>query len=126
MSKYYLMVTSGASNTVELYPEWDMKIRKAKIQDAHRTTDGSLYMYKWVIGGTGPAYTEFEVPLMHIDSGTKDQLESWWLSNQSLYFVEDGSSESHIVRIIGDEFGFEENVKPYKDLFKGTLKLSTY
>lgn len=115
---YRLFVNS--STGVDVEPEWGFKDSGKKVETRHRTRSGEEYVYRW------GDYRTFDVPVMYVSSSTMAIVNSWWNSNTELLFMEEGSTDVSSVHISNKSKPIDSKIKPYDNLFKGTIKLSTY
>jgi len=109
-----------SSNGVDVNPEWDYKEQQEKIESRHRTRDGSEYAYKW------GQYTKIKFKVTYVDSSFKALVNSWWNTNTDLLFMETGGTSVTSVHLTNKTQPVESFMKPYTDLFGGTLELETY
>lgn len=114
-----VLVNSYNAVTLDFDPEWDYQEKRRKVQENHRTTDGSLYMYKF------EEYRTFSVPVDHFTQTQADYINDWWNLNEELYFT-DPSSDVYVVRITNDKTPIGKRVRPYLDRFMGTIELSEF
>lgn len=109
-----------SSNGVDVEPEYDFSDSKIKIEDRHRTRSGAEYVYKW--GG----YVDIKMSVMYVNSEFKSIVNSWWSSNTSLLWMEEGGTQVFSVRLVNNEQPVSDIVKPYTNVFKGTIELKGY
>ena len=114
---FHLQVDSTAY--VQIFPNWDFARPHIKNQSQHETRTGKLFTYKW------GERRLFELECEYVDQTTRAIVNSWWWTNTQLLFIQDGVTVRSVT-IINDNIPFAENQKPYKDLYKGNIKLSTY
>lgn len=105
---------------VDVNPEWGMKESGQKVESRHRTRDGSELVYKW------GDVTLLDVPVMHVNSSFRAQVNSWWGGNVDLLWMEEGGTEITSVHIVNSTKPIDSFVRPYNDKFKGVIKLGTY
>jgi hypothetical protein len=115
---WLLFPSSG--NHVTLDPEWNFDRSDKKIEDEHRTRSGRRYVYKW------GSHARWKFDVQYVSSSTAAIVNSWFLSNASLLFMESGGTEIFSVQITNADLPFGRFVKPYTSLMLGTIELSTY
>ena len=120
MATYELGPSSNSA--VTLVPEYDYQKRVVKNESKLRTLSGKQYTYKW------GSYTEFEFGLEYVAASDAAIVNSWFESNTELLFLITSSTatEVHSVMVQGEESPLAEYNKPYDNLFKGKIGLSTY
>jgi len=110
-----------SSTGVDVDPEWDLALEDSKIEDQHRALDGSRYVYKW------GRYRRWKVPVSFVDSSFRFHVNTWWLSNAQLLWMDNsGSTDVFSVQIVNDSIPVGGYVKPYTDLFAGVIELETF
>lgn len=117
-SRFMLFVSSGFG--VDLNPAWDFMQDKPKLQDTHRTRTGKELIYLW------GSYEYFSFSLMHVDSSTAAQVNSWWDSNADLLFTTDSGATVHSVHLSNADRPLSNFSQPDDTMFDGTIELSTY
>ena len=115
---YRLFINSTTGMDIE--PEWDFQCSAKKIESRHRTKAGYEYVYRWA------DYKEFSFTISYVSSANACIVNSWWNSNAELKFMEEGSTDISSVRIVNATQPMDKKIKPYPDLYTGTIKLSTY
>ena len=115
---WLLFPSSG--NHVTLEPEWDFARKDAQVRNEHITRSGRRYVYKW------GSYQRFAFGLEFVNSSTAAIINSWFMTNTRLLFVESGGSAVYSVMLIGNEVPMSQYVKPYTDLYKGKIDLQSY
>lgn len=106
---------------LEVLPEYDFKDTSEKIESVHTTRAGNRYVYKW---GDNDA-AKFGVKF--VTSSQRHVLNnSWWAGNQKLLFVDTPGSFTWDVQIISKKKPIDSFVKPYIDMWKGTIELGSY
>jgi len=115
---YALFVDS--SNSISFDPEYDFKDEGEKIEDVHRVRSGEQYRYKW------GSYDRFSFSVMYVNSSTKSIVNSWWLSNTDLLFMEEGGTDVFSVHLANGKKPIDAVIAPYDDTFKGKIELETY
>ncbi len=113
-----LFLATDSSQVVNLEPEYGFEYKAKKIQTDLRNQNGGLVQYKWA------EYTEFKIPVKFITELEFFYITEWWKGNSNLIFT--FQSSGHSVRVINKEAPIDKYVKPYTDLFQGTIELSTY
>lgn len=115
---YILFISSGTDVTIE--PEFDFREAKRKQETRHRTQGGREYVYKW------GNYTTWRFSVEYVNSSFRAIVNSWWDSNADLLFMHDTDLVVSSVRLLGTREPISGFVRPYDDLFKGTIELGTY
>jgi len=116
MTTFQLGPTSATA--IDIFPEFDFKNNRKKIETSHRLQNADRYVYK-----TG-AYDKFQYKVMYVSSSDMSLVNSWWESNTELLFWIDSAVSS--VMLVGDAKPIDQYQKPYTDLFHGTIKLEGY
>lgn len=116
MTTFLLGPTS--STAVTLYPEFDYKDKRTKIEQSHRLQNGDRYVYK-----TG-VYDNFQFKNKFFPSSDAAVVNSWWESNTELLFWIDSDVSS--VMLVNKSKPFDQFQRPYTDLMQGTIKLEGY
>lgn len=114
------VVTVNSYNFIEFEPEYDYKEDHKKMESRHRTKAGREYVYKW------GEYRQFKMGTMYVTSYQKSVINSYWNNNTELMFVQSGNLEVNSVLIMSSTLPVGSLIKPYNDLFKGTIELGTY
>ena len=109
-----------SSNGVTVEPEWAYKEDEVKIESRSRTRSGAEFIYKW------SDYQKFSAPVSFVNSSFKSIVNSWFNSNADLLWMEEGGTVVTSVHISNKKLPIGEFVKPYNNLFKGVIELSTY
>jgi hypothetical protein len=109
-----------SSNGVTLDVEYDYADLRSKIENKHRTRDGSQYTYKW------SAWDKLSFSIMYVNSSTKALVNSWWESNTDLLFKDENATEVFSVHLSNDSLPISKFVKPYTSLWKGVIELEGY
>lgn len=109
-----------SDNGIDVYPEYNLKEDEKKVETRHRTRDGSEYVYKW------GSFEQIKFSVMYVNSEFKSIVNSWWLSNTDLLWMEEGGADITSVHLINKSKPINQFVKPYDNLFKGTIELGTY
>lgn len=115
---WLLFPSSG--NHVTLYPDWDFKRGDKKEETTHRTRGGKRYAYKW------GSYCAFKFGLDHVSSSTAAIVNSWWISNTGLLFMESGGSGVFTVTLTNKDRPLGKFNRPYPDHYSGTIELEGY
>ncbi len=114
-------ILQADSNTqVTLEPEFDYKDSSAKIENMHRTRDGSLFKYYW------GDYTRIKFTIRFVNSETKEQINDWWLNNTELEFYEEGTTDVSTVLITNKAKPIDQFIRPYTDKFRGRIELEGF
>ena len=106
---------------VVLHPDFAMEEMARQIASEHRTLSGDMHTYVWA------RYCAYSVPLRYLPDSHADLLNWWWERRFNLALTLDTSdSEStYIVRIVNDRQPIGRRVRPYDNLWEGTLKLES-
>ncbi|MCK5609646.1 hypothetical protein KAR91_47675 [Candidatus Pacearchaeota archaeon] len=115
---FRLFVDSSNGLTVE--PEWDYKEESQKIETRSRVRSGAEYVYKWA------EFEKIKFSVSFVDSNFKSIVNSWWSNNTDLLFMEEGSSVVTSVHLSNGKTPVGKFIKPYNNLSKGIIELSTY
>lgn len=115
---WLLFPSSG--NHVTLEPEWDFARKDAQVKDEHVTRAGKRYVYKW------GSFVRFMFGLEFVSSADAAVINSWYMTNTKLLFVESGGADVYSVMLVGKEVPMSGYVKPYDDLYRGTIDLQGY
>ncbi len=109
-----------SDNGVDITPEWDFKETGQKIETRQRARSGAEYVYKW------GSFTRKKFSVMFVTSSTMAIVNSWWISNTDLLWMEVGGSVVTSVHLINKATPIGGFQKPYDNLFKGKIELGTY
>lgn len=110
----------NSSTGVDIEPEYNFKDSGERIESRHRTRDGSEYAYRW------GSFRAFKMDVTYVDSAFKSFVNSWWDSGTDLLFMETGTTDVYSVHIVNKNRPVDRLIKPYTDLFRGTIELETY
>lgn len=80
---YLLFPSSG--NHVTLEPEWNFDRKDTQVKNEHITRGGKRYVYKW------GSYCKFSFGLTFINSSDAALINSWWITNTKLQFMENNA-----------------------------------
>ena len=106
---------------ITLNPEYGF-VEQARLNESrHRTQGGKLYNYVW------SKHFAYRVPLRYITDSHAATINWWWENRFNLAFTLNTSdSESiHVCRIVNDRQPIGKRIKPYKDLWEGTIELES-
>ena len=115
---FRLFVDSADGVTLEV--EYDYKDERTKIEDKHRTRDGSQTVYKWA------AWDKLSFSVRFVNSSTRDSINTWWEDNTDLLFKDENSTQVYTVRLSNDKLPISSFIKPYTDLWQGKIELEGY
>lgn len=115
---YDLFVDSD--NSLQFDPEFDYADEERKVEDSHRVRSGGLYRYKWA------SYRRFKFSMAFVSSSDAAIVNSWWLSNTELLFMNTSDSAVFSVQLVNADKPLGQFQKPYVDLYKGIIELETY
>lgn len=104
---------------VSLCPEWDYREPLVKEENRHATPVGFSTVYNY--GET--ARLRFSV--RHVSSETAALVNSWWISNTALLFMEEGATEVFSCRLLG-KLPISKLEKPYSFSLSGVIELGAY
>lgn len=107
-------------NNIYMTPDFDFENVGEKIENRHRVRSGEEYVYTW------GKFKKFNMGVSFVDSGFKSIVNSYWSNNTELLLVQSGDMDISSVRFANNELPVGELIKPYTDLFKGTISLETY
>ena len=110
-----------SADRISLFPEWTFQERARLIRNQHRALGGELHTHVW------DKYFAYTVPLRFLPDSHVELINWWWQSQFDLLFTLNSSdSESrYIVRIVNDVQPVGRRVRPYDDLWEGTLQLES-
>ena len=111
------ILQANSSNQLTVYPEFGYKFRQKKVEERKRTWSSDEFIYNY------SAYKMFDVPVSFVNSSFKAVVNSWWGANTILQWYEVGTTDVSTVRVVGNQTPIDQLIKPYDDLFKGTIKL---
>jgi len=109
-----------SDNGVTLEVEYDYNDNRQKIENKHRTRDGSQYIYKW------SAWDKIDFSVMYVNSSTRAVVNSWWEANTDLLFKDENATQVFTVRLSNDSLPISKFIKPYNDLWRGVIELEGY
>jgi len=115
---FRLFVNSSTGVTLEV--EYDFSNERQKIEDKHRTRDGSQHVYKW------SAWDKLGFSVNYVNSSTKAIVNSWWESNTDLLFKDENDTQVFSMRITNDSLPISKFIKPYDNLWAGKIELEGY
>ena len=115
----WILQASSASQ-VSLEPEYSYKDSAVKIENRHRTRDGSQYKYRW------GKYDKIKFTVRYINSETQSVINTWWDTNVRLEWYEEGSIDVRSVYINNKNKPIDMFIRPYYDKFQGTIELEGY
>lgn len=115
---WLLFPSSG--NHVTLEPEWDFDRKDAQVKNEHVTRSGKRYVYKW------GSYLKFSFGVQFLNSSQASIVNSWWITNTKLLFVESGAASVYSVMLVGSDLPVGQYVKPYTSLYRGKIELQGY
>ena len=116
----------GGTTIVNIEPEYDFKDGGRKIENVHRTRSGAEFRYLW------GDYEEVSFSLQYVNSSDACVINSWWGGNEDLIFAEVDPGGGFVtptikyVHITNKDKPITENIKPYREYFKGKIVLGTY
>jgi len=115
---FRLYVNSTTGVTIE--PEYSYEENADKVENRYRSRDGSEFVYKW------GEYSKWKLPVMYVDETFRTVVNLWWSNNTDLLFKNESSSAVYSVHIVNGDKPVKNVIKPYIDLFRGTINLETY
>ena len=115
---YDLFVDSA--NAVSFEPEWDFEPRDRKIQDEHRTRDGSRFVYLW------GSFKGWRFGARFVSSADASVVNSWWSQNTKLLFKSTSDTAVFSVQLVGSRPPLARFIPPYDDQLQGVIELETY
>lgn len=113
------VLTDGTS-VVSMNPDYNIKFENKKIESTHRTRGGALYKYTWGRFNR----TKFDVE--YLSSADMTQVNSWWSANTPLRLFDINSTVVVSGYLVNAAQPIDQYVKPYTDLFMGTIELEGY
>ena len=114
------ILQSDSNTQVNLEPEFDFKDSSTKIENQHRTRDGSLFKYFW------DEYPRIKFTIRFINSAQTKQINEWWSNNTELEFYEEGTTDVSSVLITNKTKPVDQFIRPYTDKFQGRIELEGY
>ena len=109
-----------SDNGVTVTPEYDFKDGGRKIENRFRTRSADEFVYKWA------EFDKVSFGVMHVDSEFKSIVNSYWSSNADLLWKDEDAVDVTSVHLVNKDKPISGFIKPYKDSFKGVIKLETY
>ena len=118
---FLLGIASGDAITIYPVHEKYKNILQHTRSEARGKT-GKHFEYKW------GDWRKLGMDLQYVTPSDVSIINSWWDSRaELLLFIESSTAtEVHSVMIMNEETPLAGFVKPYDDLYMGTLKLETY
>lgn len=113
-------LVDSASNVVSMNPDWDYKLESKKIENVHRTRSGAGYKYTW------GRFDRIKYKVEDLTSSDMCQINSWWAANVPLRLFDTGSTVVISGWIANADIPIDQFMKPYIDLFKGTIELESF
>lgn len=108
------------TSTVSLEPDYGIKFDQKKIENSHRTRSGANYRYVW---GT---YKHIKFNVDNLSSADMCRVNSWWGANTALRLYDLSSAVVCSGYLVGANAPIDQYMKPYTDLFMGTIELEGY
>jgi hypothetical protein len=107
---------------IQLFPEWDLKLKDELYMADHQTVGGASPSYVWGFN------KKWEVPLAHIEENQARLLNQWWQDMRPLLFTADTSdyTQQFIVTMTNNQTPMSNLSKVYHDEWRGTLELAAY
>jgi len=115
---FLLFASSGTH--VQLFPEYGMSIDEEIITTRHRSQSGKQYVYKW------GRLDGFKLPVQFLTNSEAQLINQFWRNNTNVTLVDEDTSDEYSMRIMGDKRPIAQLIKPYDDLWKGTIELESY
>lgn len=112
-------LTDG-TNVVSMDPDYDIKFENKKVENSHRTRGGALYKYTW------GRFSRVKFKVEYLSSSDMTRVNSWWQANTPLRLYDTGSSVVVSGYLVNASQPIDQYVKPYTDLFMGTIELEGY
>lgn len=112
-------LVSGAS-VVSLDPESNLKYDHRKIENAHRTRSGANYRYTW------GSYRKASFDVEFLTSADACTINSWWSANAVVKLYDVNSAVVVSGYLVNAEKPIGKIMKPYTDLFMGTIELESF
>ena len=110
-----IQLSDGVSIDIDLEPDWDFKrLEKLRIEPSI-SISGVGADYTWT------SFKTFSVPLKYVTTSDAIQMNLWWERTTSLLFLWEQSTYS--VLITNPNKPFLATIKPYHDLYSGTLEI---
>ena len=111
---------SDGTSVVSFYPEYDIKFDHRKVENSHRTRTGAGYKYVW------GSYRRAKCKVEFLSSADMCRVNSWWGANTPVVFY-DMSSVAVVSGYLSNATApIDSYVKPYIDLFMGTIELESF
>jgi len=107
---------------IQLFPEWDLKLKDELFMTDHQTVGGASPSYVWGFN------KKWDVPLTHIEENQARLLNQWWQDMRPLLFTADTSdyTQQFIVTMTNKQTPMNNLSKVYHDEWRGTLELAAY
>lgn len=83
-----VFLSNSGGVSLEIFPEYNFKDGGRKIEDRHRTRDGSEFVYKW------GEYRLIEIDVKYVNSSFRTIVNSWWSVNEDLLYIDDDVPDS--------------------------------
>jgi len=110
-------VLSDGTNVVSLNPEYDIKFEHKKVETSHRTRSGANYRYIW------GQFNAVKFKVSDLNSGDMCRVNSWWGANTPLRLFDISSTVVASGYLTNGSAPIDQYVRPYTDLFMGTIEL---
>jgi len=116
----YTLFADSDSTGVTINPGFDFIDESRKFETTHRARSGAGYSYK--VG----MRNRFKFSVKFVDSSFAAKVNSAWSENTNLFFVADSSDLVYRMRIQNRETPINQFIKPFDDLYGGTIELESY
>lgn len=113
----------SSADAITVHPQHEKYRNSLKHERSEsRGKTGKHFEYKW------GSWRQFKMELKYLNTSDMSVIDSWWDSRaELLLFIESSTAtEVHSVMVMNDETPLGSFVKPYDDLYQGTLELETY
>ena len=106
-----------ATDVVDLCPSREQENIESQNRSDSVTLGGRYVDYKW------SDQKRFNVPVRYLPSSEAALFNRWWKNGYNLMFTDNTSDENtiYITRLANTQQPFSNPMRPYNDLFEGTL-----
>lgn len=113
----YMDSVLAAADVVDLCPSREQENIESQNRSDSVTLGGRYVDYKW------SDQKRFNVPVRYLPSSEAALFNRWWKNGYNLMFTDNTSDENtiYITRLANTQQPFSNPMRPYNDLFEGTL-----
>lgn len=113
-------VLFDGTSAVSMEPEYDLRYGRQKIENVHRTRSGAQYRYTW------GRFNKVKFSVENLSSADMTQVNSWWAATTPLRLFDANSTVVISGYLTNASQPIDQYIKPYTDLFMGTIELEGY